>query len=106
MGVPREVDEQIRAAYDRAVPPAEHLPERPSWNCRVDNMPWPCVVKREALLAEYEGLHTPLVMLFVSHLEMACRDHQDDDETSAGRMWQQLIGWIPRPAREAQPVQN
>jgi hypothetical protein len=96
MGVPREVDEMIRAALDEMVPADKHRLVRPTWTCEVDGKPWPCTVKRHALLVEYRDEPTMLTIHFAGYLDLACRDLA---HITAGAVWQQLVGWIPRPAR-------
>ncbi|SCE84251.1 hypothetical protein GA0074695_1538 [Micromonospora viridifaciens] len=46
-----------------------HLPLRPLWLCRACAQPWPCGPARLALLAEYEGARTALIVYLA-----ACRE--------------------------------
>ncbi len=47
----------------------QHTVERPAWDCRSCDQPWPCTAARERLSAELEGLS--LAMYMGAHLEEA-----------------------------------
>jgi hypothetical protein len=51
---------------------AEHIAERPSWDCRACDKPWPCDPARERLMLEMDRV--PLAIYMWVNLEEAARD--------------------------------
>jgi hypothetical protein len=49
----------------------EHIPDRPSWDCRVCGKPWPCDPSREALRIEYLRFPTVLRMYLAQQMTAA-----------------------------------
>ena len=58
-----------------ATPAVEHLPDRPSWSCRVDGLDWPCAPAREHLASTFP--RTALAMYMTVQLGVAARDMPD-----------------------------
>ena len=76
-----------------------HLPRRPLWLCRVCAAPWPCVVARETLLAEYGDNRGGLSVHLCTALFNATRDLHalNPDGTPSPRdLYARFIGWAPR----------
>ncbi|HWB35972.1 MAG TPA: hypothetical protein VHA75_08105 [Rugosimonospora sp.] len=70
-----------------------HLPSRPDWTCRTCGDPWPCVLRRADLLAEYLGHPAELAMF----LAVCMADAAKDLDTRPGELVERFLGWI-RPA--------
>lgn len=73
----------------------EHLPERPSWDCRSCGKPWPCERVREALAAEYSTHPLSLNLYLASQLSRAI----DDLAKSPGwdippDLYDRFMGWV------------
>ncbi|MFI7607925.1 flavin reductase [Micromonospora sp. NPDC049366] len=51
-----------------------HVAARPSWRCRVCGAAWPCSAARLALLGEYRGDRTGLLVYLATLLEDATGD--------------------------------
>lgn len=50
----------------------EHVPDQPSWNCRVDGLPWPCEQARKEMLATHS--ETELAIHLWTMFEDAVQD--------------------------------
>lgn len=55
-----------------AAPWGEHLPDLPSWKCRLDGKDWPCAPARKQLASTLPG--TALAMYMTVQLGVAARD--------------------------------
>jgi hypothetical protein len=55
-------------------PGIEHIPARPSWDCRACGKPWPCDSAQEWLLIEYAGWTSVLAFYLNSQLRDAIHD--------------------------------
>ncbi|MFG2056468.1 flavin reductase [Micromonospora sp. NPDC048930] len=71
-----------------------HLPERPSWRCKVDGDPWPCEAARTALLEEYKGFRTALLLYLGAQMAVAREDLAELDHVAApDDLTDRFIGW-------------
>lgn len=68
--------------------PADHVPDRPSWMCRICGRPWPCDPAREHLSG---GMgRVDLAVLMWDHLEEAARDMPG---TPASELFDRFLRW-------------
>lgn len=51
-----------------------HSPLQPSWKCVACSQPWPCRVRRETFLADYEGRRSQLRATLGAFLISASED--------------------------------
>ena len=65
-----------------------HLPERPSWRCRVCREPWPCKPSKADLIATMDRVGRVIYMN--SHMADAISDQAEFDATD---MYDRFIGW-------------
>jgi hypothetical protein len=66
----------------------EHTAERPSWDCRACEKPWPCDPAREQLAAEMEP--TQLRIFMWLNIEEAADQLTD---MPAGEMFARFLAW-------------
>jgi hypothetical protein len=53
---------------------AEHLHERPDWNCRACGQPWPCATAQARLLHEYRAFPSLLRVYLSTQMYEALED--------------------------------
>lgn len=70
----------------------DHIPDRPSWDCRACTRDWPCDPAREHLAAEL-----PPVQLGVYAAVTLGEAVQDMPATPPAELYDRFIGWT-RPA--------
>ncbi|MEU4244883.1 hypothetical protein [Actinoplanes sp. NPDC026619] len=71
----------------------DHLPERPSWECKSCSMDWPCAPARNALADEYAADQLALAMLMWSYFEDFITDAGPGPQPEA---WNRFLGWTRR----------
>jgi hypothetical protein len=67
----------------------EHIADRPSWNCRVCTMPWPCRTARAELSVEFREFPSMLII----HLYGLMGEAADDLQTMDG-LPARFLGWV------------
>ncbi|GAA2895190.1 hypothetical protein Acy02nite_39580 [Actinoplanes cyaneus] len=67
---------------------AEHLPARPSWDCRVCGRRWPCEPAREVLSRTHGRMD--LAVLMWNYLEEAARDMP---QAAASALFDRFLRW-------------
>lgn len=95
----------------RRLPPHRpHLPQRPTWHCKVCNDPWPCKPARLLLLLEHRGNMIALSIFMGSYLHDAVRDLirlHPDTPLDSGELFDRFLAWTnPRqlpPATRLDP---
>lgn len=76
------------------VPRTEHVGERPSWDCRVCGLRWPCSTARDELSEQYRNFPHGLSVYLGSCMLEAI------DDLAAGRggppadLYERFLGWI------------
>ena len=73
--------------------PGEHLPERPSWDCRKCGQTWPCANAKADLLCEYLVSPTALLVYLASRKWEAFHDFSASGVVPTdldGR----FVGWV------------
>jgi hypothetical protein len=69
----------------------EHVPERPSWDCRRCGKDWPCDPARDELRREYAEY--PTVTAF--YLSSQQHDYLDDTpDFSMDELYDRFFGWV------------
>lgn len=74
------------------VPEAEHLPDRPSWDCRLCGSAWPCGPAREHLLRHYT--RTWVAIYASAQLSTAILDLPT---TTPARLYDRFLSWTRAP---------
>lgn len=67
---------------------ADHVPDRPSWLCRVCGLPWPCGPARAHLSSELGRVDLAVTMW--DHLEEAARDMP---KAPASELFDRFLRW-------------
>ena len=67
---------------------ADHVPDRPSWQCHACGRPWPCDPARKDLAAELGRVD--LAVLMWNHLEEAARDMP---QAPASELFDRFLRW-------------
>lgn len=70
----------------------EHTADRPSWDCRACDKPWPCDPAREALATEMDRVALAIFM-WLNFEEAA--DHLTN--SPAGELFERFIAWTHAP---------
>ncbi|WP_232050327.1 hypothetical protein [Actinoplanes sp. OR16] len=68
--------------------PVQHMPARPSWECRACGRPWPCEPARERLTRDNGRFD--LALLMWDHLEEAARDMP---QSPASELFDRFLRW-------------
>jgi hypothetical protein len=68
--------------------PGDHIPHRPSWDCRSCGRPWPCDAARERLTREHSRME--LALLMWDQIEEAARDMP---QTPASALFDRFLRW-------------
>ncbi len=71
---------------------AEHLHERPNWNCRVCSRPWPCLTARTRLLHEYRAFPSLLRVYLSAQMYEALQDMVLDG-TGPLNLYDRFLAW-------------
>ncbi len=85
-----------------------HVAHRTSWDCGTCGEPWPCVVARASLTAEYAGHSVGLCLYLAVCLDEAMGTLRRQGGSPAG-IYERFLGWVrtnPRPApmqRQSEP---
>ncbi|GIE88759.1 hypothetical protein [Actinoplanes regularis] len=66
----------------------EHLPARPSWDCRVCGRPWPCQPAQSELSRDHSRMG--LAVLMWNYLEEAAKDMP---QTAASELFNRFLRW-------------
>lgn len=66
----------------------DHPPLRPSWECAVDGLPWPCDRAREQLAAEMAG--TSLAMWMATTMVHVAREVPT---IRPGELFERFLAW-------------
>ena len=74
----------------------DHLPQRPTWDCRACDKPWPCDPAREGLAAELGT--TELAVYAAAHLQVAAADMPT---APPAELYDRFIGWVRTGPRRA-----
>ncbi|GAA0550320.1 hypothetical protein GCM10010172_35470 [Paractinoplanes ferrugineus] len=72
---------------------AEHLCNRPSWNCRVCGRPWPCANARANMLAEFRTFPTVLAIYLSAQMYDALGDIQARGEPAPPDLYERFVSW-------------
>lgn len=68
----------------------EHMPCRPTWECRACGLPWPCAAAQADMRDEYEGAGLALAIYLSGCLADAIRDLRGQP---APDLDQRFMGW-------------
>jgi hypothetical protein len=72
----------------------EHLAVRPSWDCLVCSLPWPCVQAKEALLKEFEQFPSVLSIYMSSQMHDAFDDMTAHGGHAPPDLYERFCSWI------------
>ncbi|MBO3741703.1 hypothetical protein [Actinoplanes flavus] len=78
---------------------AEHVPVRPSWDCRVCPEPWPCASARATLLDEYRAFPSVLLIYLTSQMWDAIDDALAQGQPELRNFHERFISWARRDRR-------
>jgi hypothetical protein len=86
----------IAVAVLMLVPRTEHDADRPSWQCRVCDQPWPCANAKIDLVEQYHRSRMMLTLFMSSCMAEAIDDLRWGSGSPAG-LYDRFLGWV-RPA--------
>lgn len=72
---------------------AEHLHDRPHWDCRVCKDPWPCARARADLMAEFRTFPSVLMIYMMSQLYDAIADLTRPGEPTPPDLYRRFLSW-------------
>ncbi len=75
---------------------AEHVPDRPSWNCHSCGRPWPCPPARTDLARQHETAPTAVGAYLHGQYLVAAFDIRDRPDRNAHDLYERIVGWLPR----------
>ena len=73
---------------------AEHLGGRPSWDCRVCTLPWPCPQAKEILLEEFRQFPSVLCIYMAGQMQDALDDMTAHGGQAPPDLYERFISWI------------
>jgi hypothetical protein len=77
-------------------PEINHIAVRPSWDCLVCELPWPCANAKEELLAEYRGLFTTLAIYMSVRMQDALEDLTANGSHPPPDLYERFLSWVQR----------
>ena len=75
----------------RGLPPREHTPDRPSWDCRTCRRAWPCGPARKRLRAEFSYFPSVLRIYLVDQLTTAAGELPD---AKPAELYDRFLAWV------------
>lgn len=75
----------------------EHVAERPSWDCRVCRMPWPCPTARKDLLDEFRDFPSTLIIQLSGQMAEAAEDLMSHGDGSSLNLHDRFVAWARPP---------
>ena len=72
----------------------EHLHDRPAWDCRVCNQPWPCANARTNLLTEFRGFPSVLAVYLSGQMYDALDDLTSHGQTTPADLYERFLSWV------------
>jgi hypothetical protein len=79
-----------------AVQDAEHLYDRPSWDCRTCGDPWPCANAKASLAAEFQGFPSVLAIYLTAQMHDALIDLTVNGAAAPSDLYERFLAWISR----------
>lgn len=76
---------------------AEHLCQRPVWDCRTCGRPWPCANAKSDLLAEFYKFPSVLQIYMSAQMHDALHDLTSHGEPVPADLYQRFLSWTRRP---------
>ncbi|GIF02917.1 hypothetical protein [Actinoplanes siamensis] len=71
---------------------AEHLHDRPGWNCRICGRPWPCATAKTNLLYEYRAFPSLLRIYLSAQMYDAIEDMVTDEGIPLN-LYERFLAW-------------
>ncbi|GGN68952.1 hypothetical protein GCM10010112_33930 [Actinoplanes lobatus] len=87
----------------RPDPATEHVPARPSWDCRACGAPWPCAPVKVTLLDEYREFPSVLMLYLATQFHAAVEDHLATTGAIPTDLYARFLAWprrAPKPDRD------
>ncbi len=72
----------------------EHLPQRPSWECRACGDPWPCLPAKVEIEVEHAKDPTPVGIRLHRMYRLAAWD-ADLPDAGDDALYARIVGWLP-----------
>ena len=79
---------------------AEHLHDRPGWDCRVCGKPWPCANAKADLLAEFRLFPSVLTIYMSGQMYDALGDLTAHGQSTPPDLYDRFLGW----AKPSSPI--
>ena len=76
------------------VPRTEHIAQRPSWDCRVCEQPWPCAVAKVDLAEQFAHRPTRLKIYMRSNMYEAIEDMRAGTRGSPAGLSERFLLWV------------
>ena len=78
----------------------EHSNVRPSWDCRVCGLPWPCASAKADLVREFEKFPSVLAIYMSAQMHDALSDLSDYGDPAPLDLYERFLGWVIRMRAE------
>lgn len=75
---------------------AEHLHERPRWDCRICKQPWPCAEAKAVLLEEFHDFPSVLTIYLSTQMYDAMGDLTSYGMPTPLEMYKRFLSWANR----------
>jgi hypothetical protein len=76
---------------------AEHLHDRPGWNCRTCRQPWPCDTAKANLLAEFRDFPSVLTIYLSAQMYDAMGDLTPNGGPVPAGLYERFLSWTREP---------
>jgi hypothetical protein len=81
---------------------ADHLRDRPSWDCLACTQPWPCAHAKDELLNEFHRHPSSLTVYMSSYMCEAMNDLTAHGEEPPPDLYERFLSWV-RPSVSGVP---
>src|SRR5690348_13919931 len=71
----------------------DHVNERPDWDCRVCQQPWPCARPRNELLTEFRGFPSVLRIYLSTQMYDALGDLPTHHSDTPTEFYERFLSW-------------
>jgi hypothetical protein len=75
----------------------EHLYQRPTWDCRICENPWPCANAKSDLLAEFAKFPSVLQIYMSAQMHDALHELTAHGEPVPADLYQRFLSWTRKP---------
>jgi hypothetical protein len=73
---------------------AEHVGQRPNWDCRICAEPWPCAVAKGELVVEFRNFPSVLSIYMSAQMYDAANDFMAHGAGPPADLYERFLSWV------------